>query len=94
MQSSIPINLRHDMGSFKKYAASNTDIMGEEVVPINARLMAVELCPAMYTKVLKRLTPVKPVQKKYALFAFTISQAGLMCFQAMGVKISTAVAQR
>ena len=70
------------------------DMIGEEVVPINARLIAVELCPAMYTNVLNKLMPVKPVQKKYALFCFTICQEGLICFHATGSKRIQAVNQR
>lgn len=38
--------------------------MGDDVVPINARLIAVEVCPATYTSVLNKLIPVNDIQKK------------------------------
>lgn len=41
IQISIPDNFIHPILSFKKIRAIMMDMIGEEVVPINARLMAV-----------------------------------------------------
>jgi len=41
MQMSIPDNFVHPIRSFRKIRAMIIDIIGEVVVPINARLMAV-----------------------------------------------------
>ena len=41
MQITIPDNFIHPIRSFKKIRAMIMDMIGEEVVPINARLMAV-----------------------------------------------------
>lgn len=41
MQITIPDNFIHPIRSFKKMRAMIIDMIGEEVVPISARLMAV-----------------------------------------------------
>ncbi len=41
IQTNIPDNFIHPILSFKKIRAIIIDMIGEEVVPINARLMAV-----------------------------------------------------
>lgn len=64
MQMSIPMILEGGTFSFKNILARITDMMGEDVVPINAILIASEKCPAIYTKVLNRLTPVTAANKK------------------------------
>src|SRR5512137_787663 len=94
MQMSSPSNRWNGICSFRKMRASMNENIGDEVVPMSAKLMAAEKCPATYTRVLNTATPASAAKASEGQCCSTTFLSRMKACHPKGSIMSEAHAQR